>query len=242
MDPRSSNRQKTTTGESKGVHRRGEGLGGGPVGRQDGYVGRKTGASGGGNRAAQIGGGSGALVVIIIILFALFGGGGNSNVDTSVSNQNTQSTNSGSTSNSTNSSTGSSSTGSSSSSGSSAAASTNFGDIASLFGGFSGASTSTGWQNGLNNTQKLNSDVSPLAREKRTQILGNGQDTVTIMIYDCGTDLESRSGMATNDINEIAQATIPENVNIIVYTGGCNGWKTNGISNKVNQIYKIQSG
>ena len=242
MDPRSSNRQKTTTGESKGVHRRGEGLGGGPVGRQDGYVGRKTGASGGGNRAAQIGGGSGALVVIIIILFALFGGGGNSNVDTSVSNQNTQSTNSGSSSNSTNSSTGSSSTGSSSSSGSSAAASTNFGDIASLFGGFSGASTSTGWQNGLNNTQKLNSDVSPLAREKRTQILGNGQDTVTIMIYDCGTDLESRSGMATNDINEIAQATIPENVNIIVYTGGCNGWKTNGISNKVNQIYKIQSG
>ena len=46
MDPRSSNRQKTTTGNSKGVHRRGEELGTGPVGRQDGYVGRKTGLGG----------------------------------------------------------------------------------------------------------------------------------------------------------------------------------------------------
>ena len=41
MDPRSSNRQKTTTGNSKGVHRRGgEGLGTGPVGRQDTYQGK----------------------------------------------------------------------------------------------------------------------------------------------------------------------------------------------------------
>ena len=250
MDPRSSNRQKVTTGESKGVHRRGEGLGTGPVGRQDGYVGRKTGSSGGGNRAAQIGGGSGALVVIIIILFALFGGGGSSDTaNTGVNTNNTQGTNS-STSNTSgdNSSInvgGSNNSSSSSSSSSSSAGSTgaqSFGDITSLFGGFSGGATTTGWQNGFNNTSKLNSDVSPLAREKRTQILGNGQDTVTIMIYDCGTDLESRSGMATNDINEIAQATIPDNVNIIVYTGGCNGWKTNGISNKVNQIYKITSG
>ena len=62
MDPRSSNRQKTTTGKSKGVHRRGEELGTGPVGRQDGYVGRKTGSSGGGSRAAKIGGGGGRLL------------------------------------------------------------------------------------------------------------------------------------------------------------------------------------
>ena len=65
MDPRSSDRQKTSTGNSKGVHRRGEGLGTGPVGRQDTYAGKK--ASSGGNRAAQIGGGSGTLIIIIII-------------------------------------------------------------------------------------------------------------------------------------------------------------------------------
>ena len=69
MDPRSSNRQKTTTGNSKGVHRRGEGLGTGPVGRQDTYQGRT--GSGGGNRAAKIGGGSGTLIIIIIIVIMM---------------------------------------------------------------------------------------------------------------------------------------------------------------------------
>lgn len=242
MDPRSSNREKVTTGESKGVHRRGEGLGTGPVGRQDGYVGRKTGSSGGGNRAAQIGGGSGALVVVIIIIFMLFGRGGDSgtsvdnglNNDITTSSSDTVSNNSSSNNNVDNS--GNSSTGNSSNS------SASYGDITSLFGGFSGAATSTGWQNGLNNTQKLNTEVSPLAREKRTQIIGNGQDVITIMVYDCGTDLESRSGMATNDISEMAQADIPDNINIILFTGGCNGWKTNGISNKVSQIYRVKKG
>ena len=67
MDPRSSNRQKTTTGNSKGVHRRGEGLGTGPVGRQDAYAGRKASSAGG--RTAKVGGGSGTLILIIIIVF-----------------------------------------------------------------------------------------------------------------------------------------------------------------------------
>ena len=186
MDPRSTNRQRNSTGNSKGVHRRGEGLGGGPVGRQDGYVGRKTGTTG--SRAAKVGGGSGTLVIIIIILFMIFGkGGGTGTGNTGTTNPGaTQGTNSTSGGNSSGGSInvgGNSSTGTTSNSGASAAQS--FGDISSLFGGFSGAATSTGWQNGLNNTSKLNTEVSSQAREKRTQILGNGQDTVTIMIYDC---------------------------------------------------------
>ena len=84
MDPRSSDRQKTTTGNSKGVHRRGEGLGTGPVGRQDTYQGRKTGGTGGGSRAAKIGGGSGTLVIIIIIIIMLLNKGGGSGLSTGV--------------------------------------------------------------------------------------------------------------------------------------------------------------
>ena len=42
VDAQAAGRTKHTTGESKGVHRRGEGLGTGPVGRQDGYAGRKN--------------------------------------------------------------------------------------------------------------------------------------------------------------------------------------------------------
>lgn len=220
MDPRSSNRQKTTTGNSKGVHRRGEGLGTGPVGRQDTYAGRK--ASSSGSRAAKVGGGSGTLIVIIIIIFMLMrgGGAGNSGGNTATTNYTSSST---------------SNVGSGSST-------TSFGDVGSLFGGFSGGGTTTGWQNGLNNNAKLNEEVSSRARAKRTNILGDGKDTYTIMIYMCGTDLESRAGMASNDIGEIAAANIPDNLNIIIYTGGCNGWKTSGISNKVNQIYRVKSG
>ena len=79
------------------------------------------------------------------------------------------------------------------------------------------------------------------AREKRTRILGNGKDTVTIMVYMCGTDLESRSGMATADLQEMASAKLGK-VNLIVYTGGCLRWKNNIVSSKVNQIYQVKNG
>ncbi len=228
MDPRSSNRQKTTTGNSKGVHRRGEGLGTGPVGRQDTYQGRTS--SGGGNRAAKIGGGSGTLIIIIIIVIMMLRGGGGSGLGSTGSDS--SGLGSGMT-DYTSTSTSNVGTG---------ASTTSFGDVGSLFGGFAGGSTSTGWQNGLNNTGKLNTDVAAGSRDKYTTILGNGQDTVTVMVFMCGTDLESRSGMATNDLGEMAKANIPDNLNIIVYTGGCNGWKTSGISSSVNQIYRVRSG
>ncbi len=66
-------------------------------------------------------------------------------------------------------------------------------------------------------------------------------DKVTIMVYMCGTDLESKYGMASSDLSEMAKATIGSNVNIIVETGGCKEWKTQGISNSKNQIYQVVS-
>ena len=80
------------------------------------------------------------------------------------------------------------------------------------------------------------------ARAKRTEILGGGKDTVTIMVYMCGTDLESRSGMGTSDLQEMAAAKLGSSVNLLVYTGGCRQWKNNVVSNSTNQIYKVESG
>ena len=117
-------------------------------------------------------------------------------------------------------------------------------DLSSLFGGYStnsGAYTSSGWTNGAN-TGSLNTSVVSGARSKFYTPRGNGSDTVTIMLYMCGTDLESNYSMATKDLQEIANATIANNVNIIVYTGGCTGWKNNLMSNRTNQIYKIEAG
>lgn len=80
--------------------------------------------------------------------------------------------------------------------------------------------------------------ISPLSRERYTDLIGNGDDTVTLMIFMLGTDLESRSGMATADLNEILSANIADNVNIVIETGGTKEWKNNVISNKTNQRYQ----
>ena len=92
------------------------------------------------------------------------------------------------------------------------------------------------------NTSVPDSTVSSKARDKYTVIRGNNKDTVTILVYMCGTDLESQQGMATSDLKEMAGATIGKNVNLIVYTGGCSRWRNNVISSDVNQIYRISDG
>ena len=84
--------------------------------------------------------------------------------------------------------------------------------------------------------------VSNEARDKYITPLGNGRDTVTVMLYMCGTDLESKYGMATSDLKEMASANISDKLNIIVETGGCKRWQISGISNSVNQIYKVETG
>ena len=92
-----------------------------------------------------------------------------------------------------------------------------------------------------NNTGTLNTAVNTSARKRYTTIKGNGQDTVTIMVFMCGADLESRSGMATRDIMEMAKADL-SNINLIIYTGGASKWNNRVISNQVNQIYRVKDG
>lgn len=90
----------------------------------------------------------------------------------------------------------------------------------------------------------VNNDISPMTgikgpRTRRTEIIGDGKDVFTIMIYMCGTDLESDYGMATADINEMLYAEPGDNVNIIIETGGTSDWQNSVISSKTNQRYQI---
>ena len=49
----------------------------------------------------------------------------------------------------------------------------------------------------------------------------------TIMLYICGADLESQNGLATSDLREILSVSgQPEDVNIVIQTGGASSWKT----------------
>lgn len=87
----------------------------------------------------------------------------------------------------------------------------------------------------------VSTTVSDLARPKRTSIRGGGKDTVTVMVYMCGTDLESEDGMATADLDEMLYAEISDKVNIIVETGGTSAWQNSVISSKTNQRYRVTS-
>ncbi len=207
-------------------------------------MGGGSGGFGGSGGSGSSGGGTGMnpkiiliLVVVVIILAVLIlprlmnnSGSASSNYDNYGSGYTGQN--------------GGSGTGSGYDSGSSGSAySAGGSDILGMLSGYTGSnSVSEGWSSAGDNTAVLNRDVADGARPKRTQIYGGGADTVTIMVYMCGTDLESKSGMASKDLAEMCAATLSDNVNILVYTGGCKAWKTSGISSSVNQIYKVGQG
>ena len=227
-DNRPRRRERNVTGQGENVGRRGEGLGQGPVGNKRGYGGRP--GTGGQNRGSSEERGSGDSSGLLGGLLGLFTGG----------------------------------------SGSGGGKSKTiliivaivvvllliFGGskiLPGLFGGSSGvvtgsglanftsSSVSTGWTRSAN-TGTLDRSVAKGAGDKRTVIKDDGTDKVTVMVYMCGTDLESKNGMASRDLAEMCSATLSENIDVLVLTGGCTGWKTKGISNSTNQIYKIASG
>jgi len=89
---------------------------------------------------------------------------------------------------------------------------------------------------------ELNLQVSRQAREKYTVLKGDGSDTATIMIYMCGTDLESQGGFATSDLQEMAAARLGSQVNVLVFTGGCKAWKNSAVRSDKNQLYQVKDG
>ena len=62
------------------------------------------------------------------------------------------------------------------------------------------------------------------------------------MVYMCGTDLESRSSMGTYDLQEMLEAQFGAGINLLVYTGGCKGWRNSAVSSDVNQIWQVRDG
>lgn len=230
--PRS--REKNVTGNGTGLYRRGEGLNqsaptsgsSAPMGHGGG--GRK--GHGSGSSMTRVGGGASILLLIALVIFggksgflsSLLGGGSDVADDsyTAPSSYQTQT---------------STQTQTPASSGSLF----NPMDLISSFGGASGSSS--GWSF-TPNTGKLDKSVNSAVKSRYTTILGDGKDVVTVMVYICGTDLESRSGMATKDITEMTKAKLSDKVNLIIMTGGCKQWQNNIVSNRVNQIYQIKDG
>ena len=115
------------------------------------------------------------------------------------------------------------------------------GGITGLIGGGSSGGGGGVVSGETTNTSTIDTSVASGSRNKRTVIKGNGNDIVTLMVYICGTDLESEAGMASNDIVEMTKAKLSDKVNIIICTGGAKKWQIQGISNSVHQFYKVDS-
>lgn len=215
--PRS--REKNVTGPGKAVEKHGGGLGGGPVGGASGYKDRNPSPSSDTRSSGARSGGG--MKLIILLLAVLLGGGGGLTALL-----------------------GGQSGGQSAQQPPSAGQqlqNTGNANWTQAPGGLGGGSVSSGWQ-GEANTGRLNTAVAPGAREKYTKLLGNGRDTTTIMVYMCGTDLESRSGMGTADLQEMLNAKFGDEISLLVYTGGCKGWKNTAVSSTANQIWQVKDG
>ena len=211
-------REKRITGPGKSVQKHGSGLGSGPVGS-----GREDRLQDGGNRNADSRGSgarsNGMVKLLVLLALLLLGGGGGLTALMG---------------------------GGGGAPGQSPAQQQVQGggqsvDLSALLGNLGGGSVSGGWLEPAN-TGHLDNGVSPAARAKRVNLSGGGRDTATIMVYMCGTDLESRSGMGTSDLQEMLAADLGKNVNLLVYTGGCTGWRNNQISSSTNQIWQVKNG
>ncbi len=231
---RPQGRETNVTGNGGQINKRGAGLGTGPVGaNKEGYKNRPTasnsntaqsskplGSSSSQRSITRSGGRLGLILAVIVLLFlcrkSLFGG-----LDTTL---------------------GSNVVTGQSDLGSSVGVSSLLNMLSSSVEYTTSESDYSSYAASASTNTKLNRKVASGSREKRTEILGGGKDTVTIMVYMCGTDLESQYGMGTADLSEMCAADLSDKINLIVYTGGCSQWKTSGISNKVNQIYKINNG
>lgn len=223
MENKPRSREKRVTNNSTGVYKRGEGLGTGPVGAG----GHSSGSSDGPKRS---GGSKSPLAIIIGLIVVMLGGGGGALSMLSGGSDGSTSGGSVATS-SAYTSTTSSNNSSSSSSGSSSGSSSNY-----------YSQVLTGWGNSNNTSEGIDTSVASGSRAKYTTIKGNGKDQTTIMVYLCGTDLESKSSMATKDLQEMLKASFDDSINLILYTGGCRKWQNSVMSSSVNQIYQIKGG
>ncbi len=77
---------------------------------------------------------------------------------------------------------------------------------------------------------KNNTTVKATHQMSVSKVSPKEKGATTVMIYMCGADLESENGLATMDLDEILSVNNqPDDVNIIVETGGAKSWKKSQI-------------
>ncbi|MGN0596637.1 MAG: clostripain-related cysteine peptidase, partial [Ruminiclostridium sp.] len=81
--------------------------------------------------------------------------------------------------------------------------------------------------------------VNRRSREEETPMAESGW---TVLLYICGSDLESLYSSATDDIEEIAAAEYSEDVRVVIQTGGANEWHNGVSSEAIQRFVKTEDG
>ena len=68
-------------------------------------------------------------------------------------------------------------------------------------------------------------EAAEAAEEAPAELTPKEPAAWTVMIYLCGTDLESEGGMATTNLKMIANTVPNEKVNVLIQTGGAESWQ-----------------
>ena len=109
--------------------------------------------------------------------------------------------------------------------------------------GSSGAASSTETCSTGLATDSITPKTSQKSAEQETEgEKSSGGKTLTLMLYLCGSDLESKAGAASSDLEEIlASGVDPGAVNVVVMAGGTTKWQ-NGFSEGETAVYALEAG
>ncbi len=78
---------------------------------------------------------------------------------------------------------------------------------------------------------------------KQIETASRSDDGVwTIFVYLCGTDLETDSGMGTDDLEEMAKASPSDKVRFVVQTGGTEEWTEDDVDTDKTDRFLVQNG
>jgi len=75
-----------------------------------------------------------------------------------------------------------------------------------------------------------------------TQPKGLEEDTWSVFVYLCGSDLETKGAAATADLAEMVGASGSDRVSFVVQTGGAKSWRNKSVSPRKLGRYLIQDG
>lgn len=85
-------------------------------------------------------------------------------------------------------------------------------------------------------------DISPSSNRAARTLKSKNESDWTICVYLCGTDLESDESSATYNLLQMLEADIPENVTVLVMTGGTYEWDPLGLADSAEKDKTIKKG